>query len=91
MDHTTSFSMVKNQNFSYQTIKYINNASITEILLSKEELPWPGISVPESLTPASRLIIDSVRSPKTDPKKLRTPRPIALTKPMQKPQMTTCQ
>ena len=41
-------------------------------------LPCPGISDPESLTPASRLIIDSVRSPNTDPKKLRNPKAIAL-------------
>jgi hypothetical protein len=34
---------------------------------------------PESLTPASRLIIDSVRSPKMEPKKLRIPKAIALT------------
>lgn len=33
---------------------------------------------PESLTPASRLIIDSVRSPKRDPKKFRNPKAIAL-------------
>lgn len=33
---------------------------------------------PESLTPASRLIMDSVRSPKRDPKKFRTPKATAL-------------
>lgn len=44
-------------------------------------LPCPGMSEPESLTPASRLIIDSVRSPKTDPKKLRNPKAIELRKP----------
>lgn len=43
-------------------------------------LPCPGISEPESLTPASRLIIDSIRSPKTDPKKLTTPKTIELRK-----------
>lgn len=42
-------------------------------------LPCPGIRDPESFTPASRLIIDSVRSPKTDPKKFRIPKAIALT------------
>lgn len=41
-------------------------------------LPCPGISEPESLTPASRLIIDSVRSPKTDPKKLINPKAMEL-------------
>ena len=45
----------------------------------KELLPCPGIRDPESFTPASRLIIDSVRSPKTDPKKFRIPKAIALT------------
>ena len=33
------------------------------------KLPCPSTRDPESLTPASRLIIDSVRSPKRDPKK----------------------
>lgn len=33
---------------------------------------------PESFTPASRLIIDSVRSPKRDPKKFRNPKATAL-------------
>lgn len=46
---------------------------------SKRWLPCPGIRDPESLTPASRLIIDSVRSPKRDPKKFRNPKAIALT------------
>lgn len=30
-------------------------------------IPCPGMSFPESFTPASRLIIDSVRSPNKDP------------------------
>lgn len=47
---------------------------------SGNDLPCPGMSEPESLTPASRLIIDSVKSPKTDPKKLRTPNAIVLFK-----------
>ena len=46
--------------------------------MSKIILPCPGINEPESLTPASRLIIDSVRSPKIDPKKFRNPKAIAL-------------
>ena len=46
--------------------------------MSKTILPCPGIKEPESLTPASRLIIDSVRSPKIDPKKFRNPKAIAL-------------
>lgn len=46
--------------------------------MSKNILPCPGINEPESLTPASRLIIDSVRSPKIDPKKFRNPKAIAL-------------
>lgn len=41
-------------------------------------LPCPGIRDPESFTPASLLIIDSVRSPNTDPKKVKNPKDIAL-------------
>lgn len=36
------------------------------------------MSDPESLTPASRLIMDSIRSPNKDPVKFRTPKAEAL-------------
>lgn len=36
------------------------------------------MSEPESFTPASRLITDSTRSPKSDPIKMRKPNPTAL-------------
>uniref|UniRef100_A0A7C9ATR0 Uncharacterized protein n=1 Tax=Opuntia streptacantha TaxID=393608 RepID=A0A7C9ATR0_OPUST len=42
--------------------------------------PCPGIRDPESFTPASRLITDSTRSPKKDPKKFRNPKAITLSR-----------
>lgn len=48
------------------------------LTMRRWNLPCPGIKDPESLTPASRFIIDSVRSPKTEPKKFRNPKAIAL-------------
>lgn len=40
--------------------------------------PCPGMRSPESLTPASRFIMDSIRSPEIDPTKLRIPKAAAL-------------
>lgn len=39
----------------------------------KEGTPCPGMTDPESLTPASLLIRDSKRSPNIDPAKFNTP------------------
>ena len=40
--------------------------------------PWPGISVPLSLMPASRFMTLSIRSPSTDATEMTAPRPTVL-------------
>lgn len=49
-------------------------------LIDERNVPCPGMSDPESLTPASRLIMDSIRSPNKDPTKFKTPKAAALLK-----------